>query len=438
MTATPPREPEHLAAVVGGPSAARRARRSRRAARRTRRPRRWRPARSRGCRGPAAATRTCSAPGRRRAPSRAHARRRRDRRTPSARTSARPVDAEGHRAAGEAPPRAPSRAGRRRWPRAPSPASAPSSISAFASAMASTVPKYPRCACRRWSTPARPARRCRPARGSRRVVHAELDDRHLGAVPAVRAATAAGRCGCSGCRGCAASRYRARQQRRRGFLGRRLAALPVIATTRAPDARRTARASACSARSVSSTTIDRRRAAPAAPTRPPALTTTPHAPRASASPTNVVAVEARRRAARRTASPGASVRVSVENAAHSRVRRRPPAGGRPRAGDHRRAASSGHGVSASRRLLGRHAARRARQRRARDLDVVERQRAVADDLVLLVPLAGDQRPGRPAAPRRRRARWPRARSTIAIQGTVCTRAGWPSRASGRSAARCRA
>ena len=73
-----------------------------------------------------------------------------------------------------------------------------------------------------------------------------------------------------------------------------LPALPVMATTRAPDRRRTSRAMSCSARVVSSTstiTQPRRRPRPSGRSRRDASTSTPRAPRASASATNCVAVE---------------------------------------------------------------------------------------------------------------------------------------------------
>ena len=117
-------------------------------------------------------------------------------------------------------------------------------------------------------------------------------------------------------------------------------ALPVIATTFAPDSRRTACASACSAAVVSSTSMTtgaadvppgrrrgaRCRATSLAPV--PRGTTTPPAPAASAAAANSAPSNRSPRIATNS-SPAPSVRVSIETPANSRAaisrhqRRRP-------------------------------------------------------------------------------------------------------------------
>jgi hypothetical protein len=173
---------------------------------------------------------------------------------------------------------------------------------------------------------------------------------------------------------------------RRRLLRRRLAGAAGDRHHRAPEAPPHVRASACSAAVVSrlrSTTRpaaarrctrDRWRRAPA---------------RARLRERRGARTRGRRTArpgSRRTASPGASVRVSIDTADRNGPGRR----------DTTARGGGGHGPAVSERAGGhplRHprSRRAARaQRRARHLHVVERAARVADDLVLLVALAGDE------------------------------------------------
>ena len=167
-----------------------------------------------------------------------------------------------------------------------------------------------------------------------------------------------------------------------------LPALPVIATTFAPDRRRTSRAPSCSARVVSATSITSGAgpAFPASGKAGVAVTTAPAAPAASAAATKSCPSNRSPRMATNR-SPGCTDRVSIDHRSTrwSPARRettRPPVAAAISAARQRNRLATGP----------RHprAAAPARQRGARDLDVVERQRPVADDLVLLVPLAGDE------------------------------------------------
>ena len=167
-----------------------------------------------------------------------------------------------------------------------------------------------------------------------------------------------------------------------------LPALPVIATTFAPDRRRTSRARVLQRPGRVRHLDDERRrpcrsclaARPASPSPP----LRPHPRPARRRRTR--ARRTARRASRRT-GPRRRSSASRSTTARSRVRASP--------GHHAPAGRGGDLGGAQRDRLGhplRHprAAAPARQRGARDLDVVERQRLVADHLVLLVPLAGDQ------------------------------------------------
>ena len=183
-----------------------------------------------------------------------------------------------------------------------------------------------------------------------------------------------------------------------------LPALPVIATTLAPDApAHVARDVLERPRRVRPhSTITRR----AAVRRRPAASSTsaPAAPRRDARrPTKCVPVEALaadrdEEVARRRASASRSRRAPIG-------RRRSPDTTRPPV-----AAATSPAVSAtvSRRYDTLRAARRRASAAARHLDVVERQRPVADHLVLLVSLAGDQHEIARRARRGSPARSPRA------------------------------
>ena len=116
-----------------------------------------------------------------------------------------------------------------------------------------------------------------------------------------------------------------------------------------------------------------------------AVTTAPAAPAASASATNSWPSNRSPRIATNR-SPAASVRESIDDPLD---RRRPVARAPPRP-PVAAAISAAVSASGSTRYDTREPAAAARQRGARHLDVVERQRPIADDLVLLVPLAGDE------------------------------------------------
>ena len=167
-----------------------------------------------------------------------------------------------------------------------------------------------------------------------------------------------------------------------------LPALPVIATTLAPERRRTSRATSCSARVVSADPNDARRRPPrprCAPAPAGVDRRRASAPRPSALGDELVPSNRSPRIATNKSPGGERPRVDRQPTDRASMPRR----GRLRRRSRRRSSPA---VSASDLHALRHprAAAASRQRRARDLDVVERQRPVADDLILLVSLAGDQ------------------------------------------------
>ena len=157
----------------------------------------------------------------------------------------------------------------------------------------------------------------------------------------------------------------------------------MIATTRAPDPGGRNAPSCCSALVVSAD-FDTTTAFPAAAGLAVSLTSTPPAPLRSASSTKAAPSNRSPRIATKK-SPGASVRESIET--------RPigvaasPETSRPAAAVARIPAVSDTGGHC------RHETREPRalrERRARDLNVVERQRPLADHLVFLVPFSGNE------------------------------------------------
>ena len=326
---------------------------------------------------------------------------------------------------GSAAPRAITRAIVGIGRRARSSRSAPSRISALASAIASTDAKKPRCASptlvqTRTSGSAMPT--------SVRISPAWFMPSSTTATSgrvAARAATAAARCGCSGSRGSGPPGTVAARNAAVISLVVVLPALPVIATTRAPDFRRTSRArswSAAGGRRPPAITA----AGASAAASTGSLTTTTDAPRGRPRPTKSCPSRARRRW-RRTPRPARAC-ASRSRSPAAPPRDRPP----PRARCIAAAmlpAEIGHRFARHLRRL-RSPRQPARQRLAGDGDVVERQHPIADHLVLLVSLAGDQDQVAGAAPRARPARSPRPRSTTA--STSVRRRGAP--AAGRDAA----
>ena len=166
-------------------------------------------------------------------------------------------------------------------------------------------------------------------------------------------------------------------------------ALPVMATTLVPDSIRTACASAWSAAVVSSTSMTTAGVPPARERPRRRGRTSPAAPAS-------IAACAKSAPSRRSPrmpmynSPGASVRVSIDTPVNWRVSA--PATIAPAMAVATQSAFSRiSGVSATARSL--HHARvgpSADQRVARHGDIVERQRAVADHLILLVSFAHDE------------------------------------------------
>ena len=184
---------------------------------------------------------------------------------------------------------------------------------------------------RRWSRRARRARRCRPACGFPRRDSCPARPPPRRACAAAPAARAAGRCGCSSspCSETPCS-SRDRNSAASSFVVV-LPALPVIATTFAPDRRRTSRARVlqrpCRVADLGS------RAAPALPLLPRQdrrrVTTAPAAPAASAAATNSCPSNRSPRIATNR-SPGASVRESID---HRSIRASAVARHHPAAGD---------------------------------------------------------------------------------------------------------
>ena len=163
-----------------------------------------------------------------------------------------------------------------------------------------------RCArCRRWSTRGRPARRSPPGRGSRRRGSSRVRRRPPRRHAAGRAATAAGRCGC--CR-FAAVAHRAEASPTAASppasLVVVLPALPVMATTFAPDSRRTYA-----------------RDAPAAPSRCRSTSTTGTAVGGSSGRHAAVAARRARSRPSSSASPGTRVRLGGPCDGEERVAR---------------------------------------------------------------------------------------------------------------------
>ena len=352
--------------------------------------------------------------------------------TSVARTSAPRSIAERHRRARQTRRAAPRCGRRRRWRPAASTGVAPSRISALASAIASTDAKKPRCASPTLVHTRTSGSATRDQRADLAgVIHAQFDDGDLRPLPqlderqrqpdvVVEVPAVAHHA------------IPRRQKLRRHFLRRGLAgaagdrhdlACPTRAAPRAP--------APAAPRVVSSTSIDdrRRRSGTAERAPRPRGTTTPAGARVDRRRRELVRRRTARRECATNSSPGASVRVSIDTPSNSRVA--------DRRDDHRAAHGRGDPVRASAELAtvaaSSHDARvrpPARQRLARHRHVVERQHAIADHLVLLVPLAGDRARGRRArassiALRDRR----RARSTI-----VSSRCALSRRVSGGDAA----
>ena len=419
-------------------SASRRGRRSRRAGRRRRGRRRGRRGRWRGCRG------------RRSGVSRRHVPRRRARRPPcrgrrairrASPTRRRADRAEGHGAAGEA-------RGARDHPRVAGVGDQHRrGVGAFEDLGLGVGDRLDRrevlrgAPRRRWS---RRARRARRSPTSVRISPARFIPSSTTAMSGAasrraRAATAAGRCGCSGCRDCGTSGAR-REERGRDFLGRRLA--------RDAGDRQTRRGAALPPHGARRSLqrqgrVRRPRRHAGSGLRPgdgaaaSAATTTPRAPRSSASPTKSCPSW---RSPRMRDEQLAGDDARASRCEHAE-RRRPRAADDAAAGRARRPAG-GQGQrpahSSPRTAVDRLRAAPV-ERGARHRDVVERQRLVADDLVLLVALAGDQHGVAGLASRTARS-MASPRSTIDRCGV--TRIGgstWPwCSPAGRRAARCRA
>ena len=248
----------------------------------------------------------------------------------------------------------------------------------------------------------------------------ELEDRRRARRRRAGAASAAGRRGCSACRRCAARRPAPKARSRIAAsisLVVVLPLLPVIATTRG------AMPAAVEGREVAErgervAHDDRRRSGSVAVAR--RARSTMH--RAGAAPRRLgdegVAVVRARRGGRRRARPARSRRVSVVTPAKrgaAAERRQLAARRREHLGERRRRAAP-----ASRSGRAAHA-RRLPSAAAHLLAIVEVALLGADDLVVLVPLAGDEHEvARPREPRRRarsrragrarrRSRAPRAR-----------------------------
>ena len=211
------------------------------------------------------------------------------------------------------------------------------------------------------------------------------------------------------------TRYRAARNSAVDFLRRRLAGAAGDRHHPRAGPRRTSRATSCSARVVSSTSISSGAGPPHLPRARPAPRPPPRPPRRapSASATNSMAVEPlaadRDEQVARRERPRVD-RHRADRAAAASPADHPPAG----RGARPRAAVSASGVHAATTPSCR-ARRRASAARATSTSS-NGSTLVADDLVLLVPLAGDQhqvaRPRVAGSP----ARWPPRRSTIASDG----------------------
>ena len=201
---------------------------------------------------------------------------------------------------------------------------------------------------------------------------------------------------------------------------------PVMPTTR--DARRGAarsRARSARARGVSAHAHDRQ---PGRRSAARSITSGPRAARGRGGD-EVVAVEARARGSRRTARRARSC------ASRSRRRRaRAPAAdsGTPCASVPPVASSTSASVSAA-RAHRRPPGDEARQHLARDLPVVEGHRALAQDLVGLVALAGDHHRRRPARPLASARAIASRRSAITSVSSAARPPGMPRRISSRIA-----
>ena len=340
-----------------------------------------------------------------------------------ARTSASAIDAEGHDAAREPSARAITR-GSSALATSTSVGPRSSRISALASAMASADRRTRGARRRRWSTRGRRVPRCRPACGSRPGWFMPSSTTATSDRRAARAARAAGRCGCSGSP-CSGTRGSARTGNSAATsLVVVLPALPVIATTFAPATPPHLGAPVLQRpRRVATSITTAPAGAASAAARGPARRPRPRERVGD----ELVAVEPLA-ANRDEQSPGCSVRESIDA--------RPTARRSPRTIRPPVAAATSAGGQRSRSTATTPATPTApRKRRARDFDVVERQRPVADDLVFLVPLAGDEH--EVAAARVLTARSIAAlRSTIARYGVAF--GACPPLPTDPPAARCRA